>query len=352
MQDLIREQPTHRKSINLIEQVVISIDRMTASMEELRDLKGPSLMIIQSHLEVRFMRSLKIVPSVDWLLLGLCHLQFLVEVLQGPCEQNQNFIIEETSLVIYVKRIMALARVKGQKLHRVYKERKETRTLNELQSDIKRHETQKQHTADSEPDQEHANKHSINEGTDGVEEGAKKDADGQLYGTHPPQTWLLSGSGYKKARRAQDLSRAESEIEKQINELQSYYIDLLGASCTLIQSLLEARAGDKKITSGIKEQIDERVLKEFIGLVDDWIDHIRMVSNDQPSKRVVGQFRFWARNDRLASKILDDERVEKLNVTGMNLVAIFMQLEGEKATKYWQKRVTRQPVRVEFFWKV
>ena len=74
-----------------------SLDRMTADTDMLRDFGKPSLDII------------------------LAHLNFLIECVQGPCESNQDFIIESTALMVYCKRTMQLAHYKLLKLKHTIK---------------------------------------------------------------------------------------------------------------------------------------------------------------------------------------------------------------------------------------
>jgi len=81
MQELLREQK-FRKSFNIIADVIKSFDKLTQNAEA----------FVQSHPD-----SLEIIEQ---------HFEFLTECLQGPCEKNQDFVINETRLALFIKRYM------------------------------------------------------------------------------------------------------------------------------------------------------------------------------------------------------------------------------------------------------
>ena len=253
MQEFMRNQLLHsqnRKSFNLLADAVRSFDRMTSDTDRLRDFKTPSLEIILQHVE------------------------FLVECLQGPCEGNQDFVIEETSLVVYVKRILKLVHSKGLKL------RKSQRS----------------------------------EGHEGRHTG--------------PANYIT----FKDA------------------DVQSSYVQLLAASCKLLQAVMEARGGDEKIHYGVAEQMNIKLFHEHMKKIYSWVNNIEMVEDlDSDEKKEMKDTLLGAAYD-LFSVFMQLGSVDK---------SIMRQLfprarkgKIDEAYKAAYGFIEKNIVRVEFFWKV
>ena len=90
LQHLLRAQD-FRKSFNILNDVVISFDKLTQQitsmgLEEMLQCDPLGLKVIEQHLE------------------------FLIECLQGPCEENQDYVINETRLPLFVKRYVRFHR--------------------------------------------------------------------------------------------------------------------------------------------------------------------------------------------------------------------------------------------------
>ena len=85
MQNFLRDQEdVNRKSFNLLAVAARNLDKLTSDANVLVILTNEALMTIKAHLT------------------------FLVECLQGPCRLNQDFIVEETVVVLCAKRLIRM----------------------------------------------------------------------------------------------------------------------------------------------------------------------------------------------------------------------------------------------------
>jgi len=86
MQDLIREQP-HSRTFNILGRVVTNLTGMTSNKAYLEAASASTLQLIDAHV------------------------QFAIEMLQGPCVENQEFILQKSELVAQVKNIIAMTHI-------------------------------------------------------------------------------------------------------------------------------------------------------------------------------------------------------------------------------------------------
>ena len=85
---LLNQDGVNRKSFNLLADAARSLDKLTANTDLLPDCGTDALAAIQAHLE------------------------FFVELLQGPCRENQDFVAEETTVVPSVRRLLKMLHVR------------------------------------------------------------------------------------------------------------------------------------------------------------------------------------------------------------------------------------------------
>lgn len=83
MQQMMLKQDKNRKSFNIVREVVNNLSSLTADSDALRIATDEGLDLLS----------------------GIC--EFLTEIVQGPCEENQTFLVE-ASIVTYLKRTIGL----------------------------------------------------------------------------------------------------------------------------------------------------------------------------------------------------------------------------------------------------